>query len=523
MYVNPAYGHTDAGESRTDPDDTYAPWLDTKDAVLVKRRKSGRREWLRDAGIVLALVLAGAALVVIATRGCKCQCDCCTKPADGETSYATHAQVEALNQTLAAFTDRDDRRYATPAEVVALNDTVMTETLKVAQRIASAEAGAQRLCDALYESKAITMSLEVVQEIETSGAYDWEYFVMNSTTYLAVANSYNDTSYSISSRIYSHSAMTNQFEVMQEIDTCGARDWEAFTLNGATYLAVANYQNKTTTNIKSRIYRYSAITSRFKVVQEVDTNGARGWEAFTLNGTTCLAVANFYNGRTYNVTSRIYRYSAVSELFEVMQEVDTSGALDWEAFTINGETFLAVANSRDGDGNTFNVKSCIYRYSTVSNQFEVVQEVETSGAVDWKAFMLDSVVYLAVANAYNGTTHNIKSRIYRHSAISDQFEALQEVASSGAYDWEAFTLNGAAYLAVTNYKDDSNFNLISRVYRYSATTERFELVQEVNTNGALDWQAFTLGGASYLAVAHWKDDSGTYNIESRIYRLRAPC
>jgi hypothetical protein len=33
-------------------------------------------------------------------------------------------------------------------------------------------------------------------------------------------------------------------------------------------------------------------------VQEVATSGAYDWEAFTLNGTIYLAVANAYDGRT---------------------------------------------------------------------------------------------------------------------------------------------------------------------------------------------------------------------------------
>lgn len=128
----------------------------------------------------------------------------------------------------------------------------------------------------------------------------------------------------------------------------------------------------------SHIYRYSSVSDRFELVQEVATNGARDWEAFALNGDVYLAGAN-YNG-SYNLLSRIYRHSRVSGRFELMQEVPTSGAYDWEAFTVNGATYLAVANS--GDGRVVTLLSRIYRYFEASGQFEVVQQLPTDSGHD---------------------------------------------------------------------------------------------------------------------------------------------
>jgi 6-phosphogluconolactonase (cycloisomerase 2 family) len=290
----------------------------------------------------------------------------------------------------------------------------------------------------------------------------------------------------------------------------------------ALCLPAPNNRDDSTYNVKSRIYRLSTASGRFELVQEVDTSGAVDWEAFTLNGTAYLAVANRYDGSSYNVKSRIYRpHSTISDLFELWQEIDTSGAQDWEVFTLEGAAYLALANYYDGS--SFNVKSCIYRFSALSDQFEVVQEVDTSGATSWEAFALDGATYLAVANMNDGSTINLKSRIYRHSAMSDRFELVQEVDTSGARDWEAFTLDGATYLALANQYDGSTFNVKSRIYRYSAMSDQFELVQEVDTSGAHDWEAFTLDGATYLAVANYHDGI-TSKVKSRIYRLgAAPC
>ena len=45
------------------------------------------------------------------------------------------------------------------------------------------------------------------------------------------------------------------FETRQAITTIGATDWESFEIDGETYLAVANYSNGSTRNIDSRIYQ----------------------------------------------------------------------------------------------------------------------------------------------------------------------------------------------------------------------------------------------------------------------------
>jgi hypothetical protein len=43
-------------------------------------------------------------------------------------------------------------------------------------------------------------------------------------------------------------------------------------------------------------------------------------------------------------------------------------------------------------------------------------------------------------------------------------------------DWESFTLNGMTYLALANWFDDNTYNLKSRIYRHSLDSGQFELV-----------------------------------------------
>lgn len=93
-------------------------------------------------------------------------------------------------------------------------------------RVAShaVEIGADKLCDALYESKAIDTSL---REVDTSGARDWV-VTLDGATYLAVATSKYSSIYNLKSQIYRRSPLSGQCEIVQHVDTSSAYDWEPF-------------------------------------------------------------------------------------------------------------------------------------------------------------------------------------------------------------------------------------------------------------------------------------------------------
>lgn len=68
---------------------------------------------------------------------------------------------------------------------------------------------------------------------------------------------------------------------------------------GTPYLAVANYQDGSTTEVDSTLYKWDGST--FAVFQSFPTSAALGWESFVIAGTSFLAVANHYNDSTYKV------------------------------------------------------------------------------------------------------------------------------------------------------------------------------------------------------------------------------
>ena len=243
---------------------------------------------------------------------------------------------------------------------------------------------------------------------------------MNNTHYLAVANSFNGVLYNIKSVIYRFNPLTSLFEPHQHVDTSGAQDWDFFTINNTAYLAVANFENGSTYNIKSNIYRFVAATNastsnttstpQLVLHQQLDTNGARDCCAFSINSTSYLAVANWHNMSGYNTKSNIYRFNTTTSLFVLFQQIDTNGAFDWEFFTINNVNFLAVANHYSGT--SYSIKSAIYRFDTSLSQFVLYNIIGTTGARGWSFFSIANKNYLAVANNFDGVFKNVTSTIY---------------------------------------------------------------------------------------------------------------
>jgi hypothetical protein len=295
------------------------------------------------------------------------------------------------------------------------------------------------------------------------------------------------------------------FEEEDAIPTDGANDWESFTIGSDSYLAIANNYNGSTFNIDSKIYRWNGTT--FTESQSIPTTGAADWEFFTIGEDSYLAVANHRNDSTYSIDSKLYRWNGTS--FTEFQSIPTVGAFDWEFFAIGSDFYLAVANHQNSS--TLIIDSKIYRWNGAS--FTETQSIPTMGAFDWEFFTIGNDSYLAMANHRSDSTYTVDSKIYQWNGAS--FTETQSIPTAGAVDWEFFTIGEDSYLAVANNYDGSTRNIESKIFHWNGTS--FTEFQSIPTNAALDWEFFTIGEDSYLAMANTHNDL-TCNIDSKIYR-----
>ncbi|NXP41237.1 TSEAR protein, partial [Leiothrix lutea] len=198
-----------------------------------------------------------------------------------------------------------------------------------------------------------------------------------------------------------------------------------------------------------------------------------------------LAVANFEQNERGQEFSVIYKWSRRKAKFIPYQRITTHSARDWEAFVIEGEAFLAVVNHREG--NNHNIDSVIYRWNPRTGLFETNQTIPTSGAYDWEFFTIGPYSFLAVANTFNGTSTKIYSHIYIW--LSGSFQLFQSILTFGAADWEVFHIGDRVFLAVANSHSydsgmpaPSNFYAInSSIYELNITAQMFVKFQDLLT------------------------------------------
>ncbi|XP_036808101.1 thrombospondin-type laminin G domain and EAR repeat-containing protein-like [Oncorhynchus mykiss] len=378
------------------------------------------------------------------------------------------------------------------------------------------------LCDGalwvpmLQESQRLDYVLEQQVLSTSSETYDIEVFSVQGLGLMAAMA---HRSPSLGSAVYLW--RDGGFHLYQKISTHGALSWRHFTMGKKIFLVVSNSRESTgkeetvEKDELSVIYRWNKKTQRFVHYQALQTHCARDWEAFRIQGHTYLAVANHRQGNTnHTIDSVVYKWDRGTQLFVPHQALRTSGAYDWEAFTVGPYHFLAVANAFDGQ--TTHVDSVIYVW--VDGSFRLFQTIKTFCATDWEMFQIGSRVFLVVANGHqlhgNGPgRYAINSTIYELDMSSQLFLRFQDIVTYSAVDWEFFTVGEESYLVVANSFDGESHSLNSIIYRWQGY-EGFVPIHRLPTIGCSDWEFFTSGEDSYLIYS-----SATAPL-SKVFRLK---
>ena len=234
-------------------------------------------------------------------------------------------------------------------------------------------------------------------------------------------------------------------------------------------------------------------SNSFQKYQDLPTSGAVDVEQFTINGNQFLAFANSRNDPYgFNTKSFIYKMNNLSEKFSLYQTINTMGAEDMEYFTIADKYYLAVANFKSRS--TRRLKSVIYRWN--GQEFVVFQNVATRGAKKFIFFNIGIEPFLSVVNVYHGYVDSVIYR-WRNNSF-DEFQKLLKNGNFGAS--AAFVIKNETFIAVAA---DSHF------YVFKWSGEKFLEVQSKNTYGARDVKSFKMNGQIFLAIANFDDGSKT--------------
>ena len=333
---------------------------------------------------------------------------------------------------------------------------------------------------------------ERVQDLPTRGTYDVEHFIINETLFLAFANYHGDIrKYKTSSMIYKMDASTGRFSLHQTLQTSAAFDIEYFTFSGKHFLAVANHYDGTN-QTDSLVYQWNG--KLFVIIQKIPTKAACHFTFFTITGEKYLAVANYHNGNTPSINSFIYKWNG--KQFNLFQEIATEGAVGCEVFVINNNTFIAFANFQNSRTNS--VQSTLSKWS--GRHFVKVQSFQTYGAWEVKSFQINGHTFLAFANHNTGSKSNTDSFIFKWNG--NKFSLFQSIPTRGARALHPFVIGGQTFLGVANLHGDSQkYTTKSAVYQASGS--QFVIYQEIPTQGASDMTSFEYKGNTYLAVANY--------------------
>ncbi|OWK51127.1 Thrombospondin-type laminin G domain and EAR repeat-containing protein [Lonchura striata] len=299
-----------------------------------------------------------------------------------------------------------------------------------------------------------------------------------------------------------------KFVHYQNIPTHQAQSWKYFTIGKKIFLAVANFEQNERGQEFSVIFKWSRRKAKFVAHQRIATHSARDWEAFAIEGEAFLAVVNHREGNNHNIDSVIYRWNPRTGLFETNQTIPTSGAYDWEFFTIGPYSFLAVANTFNGTS----TKIYSHIYIWLSGSFQLFQSILTFGAADWEVFHIGDRVFLAVANSHSydsgmpapSNFYAINSSIYELNITAQMFVKFQDLLTYSALDWEFFSVGDDSFLVVANSFDGFTFSVNSIIYRWQGY-EGFVAAHQLPTVGCRDWEAFHTAEGSFLLYSSAKE------------------
>lgn len=248
-----------------------------------------------------------------------------------------------------------------------------------------------------------------------------------------------------------------------------------------------------------------------KLVQTLDTTGARAAECFLHQGSRYLVVpqlAEDVPGQpalmtvgNSDVDAPVYRWEAGQ--FHPLLTLPVPGGEDAEYFCIGERAFLATASLRTGAG-PYNLNAHSLIFEIRNGKYEVFQSIPTFAAKQWKHFQIDDRHFLALAQGAS-----LEGHVARHSATSAIFEwdgtafkEFQQVKSAWGYNWAFFELAGTQFLAYADHVEGS------QILRWNG--DAFEPFQQLAGKSGRAFSFFEHGGQAWLAFACLHDDTVLY-------------
>lgn len=249
--------------------------------------------------------------------------------------------------------------------------------------------------------------------------------------------------------------------------------------------------------------------ARLTEIQTLPTSGARAAQPFRIGDAEFLAIPQLaydipgapahMNGGDSETSLRLLRRAG--ERFVPWRELAAPGGEDAEFFTVGERSFLAVASIRTGAGPyNYTAPSTVYEWD--GEGFVPFQVFDTFAAKQWRHFTIGDTHFLALAQGVAVPGKEAENRpSVIHAWDGDRFAHFQDIPSRWAYNWHAFDVDGAHFLAHADHVS------ASVLYRWDGT--RFTAHQELADTAGRAFATFAdpADGTLYLVVARIDDNS----------------
>ena len=358
--------------------------------------------------------------------------------------------------------------------------------------------------------------LQLVQRLETSGARAVEAFVHAGTQYLAVAQLARDVpgrtaqmnggDSDVDTPVYRW--QDGRFVEHQRLSVAGGEDVEFFRISDRAFLATASLRTGADPydlNAYSTLFEF--VNGRFVAFQSFPTFAAKQWRHFKIGDRHFLALAQ---GVVIDGVSPVH--ASQSCLFEwdglrfaPFQNIPSAWGYNWEFFEVGGQLLLGYADHIE--------PSRLLRWN--GSVFEDFQYLDGRSGRALRFFETEDDCWLAFAKLHE------ESLLYRW--VDGRFACPRSLSGPGGREFEWFENAGTGYLVLVNFLHGSREapQTALRSIVYAQVNRTFAIVDTFPTLGGTDATAFEVDNQRYLAVSNSLAADVRFRVDSNIYRVSA--
>ncbi|XP_022093540.1 uncharacterized protein LOC110980838 isoform X2 [Acanthaster planci] len=347
-----------------------------------------------------------------------------------------------------------------------------------------------------------------------------EHFFVGLQAYVIVGRKQaQDGSYQSSAKIHRFDGST--YPITGDFPTYGVSDIDTFPIGGHIYIAVANQlRDPGTYDGISNIYRFDTATEGVVSVQKIFTRGSADFQFFNFEGDTYLVLANFRGDAYAKYQAKLQLYVFSGAHFDLITSVWTYGATAIAFMEMEWEPYIVVAQYVDNDGK-FDIGSVVYKFDT--DKLVKVQTLATSAPKDIEAFLMNGNHYLAVANYQQVRADGVidtktDSVIYWWTGL--QFIEYQRIPTQRATQWEQVELpNGEILLILSSGQNVT-------IYEFNMEAEWVTAEAQYTKDPSIEGDAVVEGieaaDGLFLVIGHSQAESSDYsNGTTNVFKIIA--